>query len=163
MFNLCLPYEADVAIRWNKISIILLFVCLFFYTLFRPPADQQPASANGSSSSKNDTPPQPTSTNLTCQNQQTTAMGGGIKVGPLPPNLDELKVESPAIMINPNFTTFTDQWTHILSFSSFPAGGRAEAGVKSAGLNRLRHQKWSYCTAQAFSRAERWHQRSNIF
>ncbi|RXN32821.1 MKL myocardin 1 isoform X1 [Labeo rohita] len=58
----------------------------------KPPADQQPASANGSSSSKNDTPPQPTSTNLTCQNQQTTAMGGGIKVGPLPPNLDELKV-----------------------------------------------------------------------
>ncbi|KAL0198317.1 hypothetical protein M9458_006857, partial [Cirrhinus mrigala] len=57
-----------------------------------PPADQQPASANGLSPSKNDPPPQSTSTNLTGQNQQAAAMGGGIKIGPLPPNLDELKV-----------------------------------------------------------------------
>ncbi|XP_059408460.1 myocardin-related transcription factor A isoform X2 [Carassius carassius] len=58
----------------------------------KPPADQQPASANCPSPSKNDTPPQSTSTNLTGQNQQTTAIGGGVKSGPLPPNLDELKV-----------------------------------------------------------------------
>ncbi|XP_058627005.1 myocardin-related transcription factor A isoform X2 [Onychostoma macrolepis] len=58
----------------------------------KPPADQQPASANGPSPSKNDTPSQSTSTNLTGQNQQTTTIGGGIKMGPLPPNLDELKV-----------------------------------------------------------------------
>ncbi|KAK2916022.1 hypothetical protein Q8A67_000396 [Cirrhinus molitorella] len=58
----------------------------------KPPADQQPASANGSSPSKNDTPSQSTSTNMTGQNQQTAAIGGGIKIGPLPPNLDELKV-----------------------------------------------------------------------
>ncbi|KTG39340.1 hypothetical protein cypCar_00011290, partial [Cyprinus carpio] len=57
-----------------------------------PPADQQPASANCPSPSNNDTPPQSTSTNLTGQNQQTAAVGGGIKIGPLPPNLDELKV-----------------------------------------------------------------------
>ncbi|XP_016387803.1 MKL/myocardin-like protein 1 isoform X1 [Sinocyclocheilus rhinocerous] len=54
----------------------------------KPPADQQPASANGPSPSKNSMPPQSTSTNLTGQNQQITA----IKIGPLPPNLDELKV-----------------------------------------------------------------------
>ncbi|XP_077068092.1 myocardin-related transcription factor A isoform X4 [Siphateles boraxobius] len=58
----------------------------------KPPADQQLASANGPSSSRNDTQPQSTSTNLTGQNQQNTANGGGIKIGPLPPNLDELKV-----------------------------------------------------------------------
>uniref|UniRef100_A0A8C2IBD3 Myocardin related transcription factor Aa n=1 Tax=Cyprinus carpio TaxID=7962 RepID=A0A8C2IBD3_CYPCA len=58
----------------------------------KPPADQQPASANCPSPSNNDTPPQSTSTNLTGQNQQTAAIGGGIKIGPLPPNLDELKV-----------------------------------------------------------------------
>ncbi|XP_039543205.1 myocardin-related transcription factor A isoform X1 [Pimephales promelas] len=58
----------------------------------KPPADQQLASANGPSSSRNDTQPQSTSTNLTGQNQPNTANGGGIKIGPLPPNLDELKV-----------------------------------------------------------------------
>ncbi|XP_067315631.1 myocardin-related transcription factor A isoform X2 [Pseudorasbora parva] len=52
----------------------------------KPPADQQLASANGPSS-RNDTQPQSTSANLTGQNQQS-----GIKVGPLPPNLEELKV-----------------------------------------------------------------------
>ncbi|XDV13584.1 hypothetical protein PO909_001965, partial [Leuciscus waleckii] len=58
----------------------------------KPPADQQLASANGPSSSRNDTQPQSTSSNLTGQNHQNTASGGGIKIGPLPPNLDELKV-----------------------------------------------------------------------
>ncbi|XP_051742831.1 myocardin-related transcription factor A isoform X3 [Ctenopharyngodon idella] len=58
----------------------------------KPPADQQLASANGPSPSRNDMQPQSTSTNLTGQNQQTTANGGGINIGPLPPNLEELKV-----------------------------------------------------------------------
>ncbi|XP_052397807.1 myocardin-related transcription factor A isoform X4 [Carassius gibelio] len=51
-------------------------------------SDQQPLSTNGSSPSKNDMPPQSTSTNLSGQNQHITAF----KTGPLPPNLDELKV-----------------------------------------------------------------------
>ncbi|XP_026074338.1 MKL/myocardin-like protein 1 isoform X8 [Carassius auratus] len=51
-------------------------------------SDQQPVSTNGSSPSKNDMPPQSTSTNLSGQNQHITAF----KTGPLPPNLDELKV-----------------------------------------------------------------------
>lgn len=87
--------------KLNAINIIIKFV----YTLFRPPADQQPASANCPSPSNNDTPPQSTSTNLTGQNQQTAAVGGGIKIGPLPPNLDELKVESPAMIITLNVRT----------------------------------------------------------
>ncbi|XP_055050594.2 myocardin-related transcription factor A isoform X4 [Misgurnus anguillicaudatus] len=48
----------------------------------KPPADQQPSSANGSSPSRNAPPPQLTSTTF----HLTT------KFGPLPPNLDELKV-----------------------------------------------------------------------
>lgn len=48
----------------------------------KPPADQQPPSANGSSPSRNAPPPQLTSTTF----HLTT------KFGPLPPNLDELKV-----------------------------------------------------------------------
>ncbi len=95
--------NADMAINLNTINIIIV---LFFYTLFRPPADQQPASANGPSPSKNATPPQSTSTNLTGQNQQTTGFGGGLKIGPLPPNLDELKVESMIITLN----VITDPW-----------------------------------------------------
>lgn len=156
---------------WPKVYILLLLYC--FYTLFRPHADQQLASANGPSSSRNDTQSQSTSTNLTGQNQQNTANGGGIKIGPLPPNLDELKVESHAILVILNYTThywLTIQIAlnqmnscHILWFSSFPAGGRAEAGVKTAGLNCLGHQKWPYWTAEEFSGAAWWHQCTNIF
>ncbi|XP_009297675.3 myocardin-related transcription factor A isoform X1 [Danio rerio] len=58
----------------------------------KPPADQQPALANGQSQSKNDTPPQSTSTNLTSQNQQSTINVGRVNISPLPPNLEELKV-----------------------------------------------------------------------
>ncbi|XP_051572035.1 myocardin-related transcription factor A-like isoform X2 [Myxocyprinus asiaticus] len=58
----------------------------------KPPADQQPATANGPSQSSNAPPPQSASTNSTSQNHQTTANGGGINIGPLPFNLEELKV-----------------------------------------------------------------------
>ncbi|XP_056309414.1 myocardin-related transcription factor A isoform X1 [Danio aesculapii] len=58
----------------------------------KPPADQQSASASGQSQSKNNTPPQSTSTNLTGQCQQSTINVGGVNIGPLPPNLEELKV-----------------------------------------------------------------------
>ncbi|XP_051994464.1 myocardin-related transcription factor A-like isoform X2 [Xyrauchen texanus] len=58
----------------------------------KPPADQQPATANGPSQSSNAPPSQSASTNSTSQNHQTTANGGGINIGPLPINLEELKV-----------------------------------------------------------------------
>ncbi|XP_051988330.1 myocardin-related transcription factor A-like isoform X2 [Xyrauchen texanus] len=58
----------------------------------KPPADQHPASANGPSPSSNAPPLQSTSTISTGQNHPTTANEVGIKIGPLPPNLEELKV-----------------------------------------------------------------------
>ncbi|XP_051569952.1 myocardin-related transcription factor A isoform X2 [Myxocyprinus asiaticus] len=58
----------------------------------KPPADQHPASANGPSPSSNAPSLQSTSTNSTGQNPPTTTNECGIKIGPLPPNLEELKV-----------------------------------------------------------------------
>lgn len=56
----------------------------------KPPADQQPASANGSSPSTNAPPSQLTFANSTGLHHQATS--NLLKIGPLPPNLDELKV-----------------------------------------------------------------------
>ncbi|XP_057203197.1 myocardin-related transcription factor A isoform X2 [Triplophysa rosa] len=56
----------------------------------KPPADQQPASSNGSSPSTNAPPSQLTSTNSAVPHYQITS--NLVKIGPLPPNLEELKV-----------------------------------------------------------------------
>ncbi|XP_056609032.1 myocardin-related transcription factor A isoform X3 [Triplophysa dalaica] len=56
----------------------------------KPPADQQPASSNGSSPSKNAPPSHLSSTNSAAPHYQITS--NLVKIGSLPPNLDELKV-----------------------------------------------------------------------
>ncbi|KAJ8251590.1 hypothetical protein GJAV_G00222980 [Gymnothorax javanicus] len=58
----------------------------------KPPVDQKPSSSSGPSPSRTVPAPTSASPNQGGQSRQSHALAAGAKPGPLPPNLDELKV-----------------------------------------------------------------------